>query len=67
MAQRHQYKVYFLLLLLSLVLLFSFMTAVLSPGFNFIDLGISNAAENLLVAIFSFFTLLLIVYNLFTL
>lgn len=67
MAQRHQYKVYFLLLLLSMISLFSFIMAVLSPGFNFIDLGLSNAAENVIVAIFSFFSLLLIVYNLFTL
>ena len=66
MANKHAHKLYFLLSLLMLFLVFNLMVAVLT-GVNFVDLGLSDHAENLLVTFFSFVFVVLIVYDLVTL
>ena len=65
MGKNHQYKLFFLLTLLLLFLTFNFMVSVLF-GINFIDLGLGNMAENVIVTLFSFVFVILIVYDLLT-
>ena len=64
MLQHYRKKVFVLLFLLLLLFAFTFLVSLLNPSFNFIDVGLSNNLENKIIAMFSFLSILLILWDL---
>ena len=64
MLQHYRKKVFVLLFLLLLLFAFTFLVSLLNPSFNFIDVGLSNNLENEIIAVFSFLSILLILWDL---
>jgi len=63
MPDNYKLKIFLLLVILLLIFSAIFILALLNPEFNFMDLGLPNNIENKIIAIFSFFSLLLVVWN----
>ena len=59
----YKLKIFLLLVVLSLLFSIIFILALLNPNFNFIELGLPNGLENKIIAFFSFFSLLLVVWD----
>ncbi|MDP3698809.1 MAG: hypothetical protein Q8R47_04425 [Nanoarchaeota archaeon] len=51
-------------LLCALLFLFAFIFSLLNPSFNFIEVGLPNELENRIVAVFSFCSILLTLWDL---
>ena len=64
MIRHYRKKVFVLLFLLLLLLAFTFLVSLLNPSFNFIDLGLPNDLENKIIAVFSFLSMLLVLWDL---
>lgn len=64
MLQRYRKKVLVLLLWLLFLFAFTFIVSLLNPSFNFMDVGLSNEVENKIISLFSFFSILLILWDL---
>ena len=60
----YKQKVFILLVILILILSGIFILALTNPSFNFIDIGLANETENVIIAFFSFLCLCLVVYDL---
>lgn len=64
MLQHYRKKVFALLCVLLFLFAFTFIASLKSPFFNFIDVGLPNDLENNIIAVFSFFSILLILWDL---
>lgn len=64
MLQHYRKKVFVLLFLLLLLFAFIFLVSLLNPSFSFIDVGLPNNLENEIIAVFSFLSILLILWDL---
>lgn len=64
MLQHYRKKVFVLLFLLLLLFAFTFLVSLLNPSFSFIDVGLPNNLENKIIAVFSFLSILLILWDL---
>ena len=64
MLQRYRKKVFVLLCALLFMFAFIFIVSLKNSSFNFIDVGLPNGVENNIVAVFSFFSILLILWDL---
>lgn len=63
MLRYYRQKVFVLLFFLLLLFAFTFLVSLINPSFNFIDVGLENTLENKVVSIFSFFSILLILWD----
>jgi len=64
MIRHYRKKVFALLFLLLLLFAVTSLVSVLNPSFNFIDVGLPNNLENKIIAVFSFLSILLVLWDL---
>lgn len=63
MLRHYRQKVFVLLFLLLLLFALTFLVSLLNPSFNFIDVGMPNDLENKIIAVFSFLSIILILWD----
>lgn len=64
MLRHYKVKAFILLSLLLLLFAFAFIVSILNPSFNFIEVGLPTHLANKVISLFSFCSLILVLWNL---